>query len=54
MRRREIYDNAAKIITEPQNKDKPHISDGIDRKAVFETKQTKEEEYISINSTLLL
>ena len=41
MRRREIYDNVANRITEPQNKDKPHISDVIDRKAVFETNKLK-------------
>ena len=41
MRRREIYDNVANRITEPQNKDKPHNSDVIDRKAVFETNEPK-------------
>ena len=44
MRRREMYDNVANRITEPQNKDKPHISDVIDRKAVFETNKPKKEE----------
>ena len=48
MRRREIYDNVANRITEPQNKDKPHISDVIDRKAVFEAnKPKKKNTYIS-------
>ena len=48
MRRREIYDNVANRITEPQNKGKPHISDVIDRKAVFETnKPTKKNKYES-------
>ena len=47
MRRREIYDNVANRITEPQNKDKPHISDVIDRKAVFAKNKPKRR--ISIN-----
>ena len=48
MRRREIYDNVVNRITEPQNKDKPNISDVIDRKAVFETnKQKKKKTYKS-------
>ena len=41
MHRREIYDNVVKRITEPRTKDKPHISDVIDRKAVFETNKPK-------------
>ena len=44
MRRREIYDNVVNRITEPQNKDKPNISDVTDRKAVFETNKPKKEE----------
>ena len=43
MRRREIYDNVVKRITEPQTKDKPQISDVIDRKAVFETNKPKKK-----------
>ena len=43
MRRREIYDNVVNRITEPQNKDKPNISDVIDRKAVFETNKPKKK-----------
>ena len=46
MHRREIYDNVVNRITEPQNKDKPNISDVIDRKAVFETNKPKKEEEI--------
>ena len=40
---REIYDNVANRITEQQNKDRPHISDVIDRKAVFETNKPKKK-----------
>ena len=47
MRRREIYDNGVNRITEPQNKDKPNISDVIDRKAVLE--QTNQKRRININ-----
>ena len=43
MHRREIYDNVVNRITEPQNKDKPNISDVIDRKAVFETNKPKKK-----------
>ena len=43
MRRREIYDNVVNRITEPQNEDKPNISDVIDRKAVFETNKPKKK-----------
>ena len=43
MRRREIFDNVVNRITEPQNKDKPNISDVIDSKAVFETNKKKDK-----------
>ena len=43
MRRNEIYDNVVKRITTPQDKDKPHISDVIDRKAVFDTNKPKKK-----------
>ena len=46
MRRREINDNVANRITEPQNKDTPHISDVMDRKAVIETNKPKKKENI--------
>ena len=46
IRRREMYDNVGNRITEPQNKDKPHIRDVIDRKAVFETNKQTKEEYV--------
>ena len=54
MRRREIYDNVVNRITEPQNKDKPHISDVIDRKAVFETNKPKMKKHINqLNITIM-
>ena len=47
MHRREIYDNVVNRIIEPQNKDKPNISDVIDRKAVL--KQTNQKRRRNIN-----
>ena len=43
LRRREIYDNVVNRITEPQNKYKPQISEGIARKAVPETNKPKKK-----------
>ena len=48
MHRREIYDNVVNRLTEPQNKDKPNISDVIDRKKQF-LKQTNQKRRININ-----
>ena len=54
MRRREIYDNVVNRITEPQNKDKPNISDVIDRKPVFETNKPKKKNNINqVNITVM-
>ena len=54
MHRREIYDNVVNRITESQNKDKPNVSDVIDRKAVFETnKPKKKKKYNQLNITIM-
>ena len=47
MHRREIYDNVVNRITESQNKDKPNVSDVIDRKEFL--KQTNQKRRRNIN-----
>ena len=46
MRRRDMYDNVVKRITEPQTKDKPHISDVLIEKQFL--KQTNQKIRINI------
>ena len=54
VRRNEIYDNVVKRITTPQDKDKPHISDAIDRKAVFDTNKPKKKNSINLLNIIIM